>query len=419
MSYLATPRAGANILAYYFLSLINSRGAIVPRCGWTTTKKQKAALQDPDGQAQAHQWPMWSFWNQGGLGKWKEVNFPKTLEGIDQLPLSAREKTKIKKAFQARMKQDVFSQEQPFQSLTRAFAWNMLFTTLNNAYTVSIKSLSLRAQARVRLANPLLDPYFHIKRNENKQALYSLGPELDELWQTTRFGGTPSLHQGLKYSALGNAIDQYRGAVTAETRGLLYNLIDHRHKALHLLSPYTKVALMPDNAGEIIADLALAHIFLASSMAEEVTIYGKDRPYMVKDTMAAEIPYLMHCYDQVFTEIFPNQPSLLYYIYSGQLKVTSHPFTTSGLGFSSTRGQGFGNMLQNKGFNLAILKGEAWTEQMTDVKRMKRDTKISNPWPIPIMSLHVVKNQDLVFDIAPASLDLTRKPVVMRYLHVE
>lgn len=403
-------------LLYYLGAYFRSGKIVLPRPDQTPTEKRKHLLADQDGKAKEGQLSMADTW-EAGIVKWQTVNFPKALKGIEQLPVSQATQEQISQAFRAQVQKEAFDKQDKFKPLTKAFAWNLLFTVVNSAYRQAIGKVSLRERFNIWRANPLSDPFFHVKSAENEAALKSLSKTLGEPWQTLNYNRPPSIYHGIRPAAVGNAIDQFRGAVSLDSP-LLYDLVDHRQEIVELLIDLLpirpKIAFCPDNAGEIMSDLALIHILLAVGF--DVTIFSKDRPYMVKDVNAAEVPYLASYYDQVFTEICPEEATLLHYIYMGRLKISTHPFTTSGLGFSSQLGLQFAEGLKEQGFGVVFIKGEAWVEQLTDVRNLDLDTQLKNPWPIPIVSLHVAKNADLVFGIEPETLDMIKKPVVMRLL---
>ena len=382
---------------------------------------QNTILIDRDGIAKPDQWATQdslTWWNNDGMGRWFKTNYPKIQDGIARLPLSFTTRKAITRTFHIKTQEDVLSQTKIFRPYTRAFAWNVLFSLVNAAYIQATSSISLFEQVCLRRANPLLDPFYHIKREENAQAFRKLPNIISELQKEEKDPSLHSLLLGIKIAAIGNAIDQFRTALPEDSS--VYDLVDHRPKIIQLLTiapPSSMgIAYFTDNAGEIMSDLVLMHMFLA--LGFNVVIFAKDRPYMVKDVMALEIPYLMYRYDEVLGKMFPHQPNFFHYLRKERIRTSTHPFTTSGLGFSSLRGLGFGRSLKKQGFDLAIFKGEAWIEQITDIHKLAKDSKVDNPWQLPICSLHVVKNEDVVFDINSVDLDMERKPVIMRLLAV-
>ncbi|MFH0839182.1 MAG: ARMT1-like domain-containing protein [Candidatus Omnitrophota bacterium] len=373
------------------------------------------------GFASRGQVAMGEIWD-GGIGRWLDATHPdsnlsKFYAGIQGLPINDGIKAKLLDRVKARVESEIISKKDIFKPYIKSYAWHVLFTKLNGIYKDCLEEVRRESEEdyqNIIGINPYLDPFYHVKQEENERDVKDIVQNLKKVF------GIPDerdrLSMAIEISALGNAIDQFRGQLDEAARAKLFYLIDHRRQILdRLMDPATKrIAICTDNSGEVFSDFILIHALLC--MGKEVTIYAKDRPYMVKDVLSDEVNDLIERYDAqlVQLEIMKQYRGLGTYLSSGQLIITTDTFTTSGLEFSSEEGLRFGDALKRAGNQVVILKGEAWVEQLMDVRGLRWSDTFENPWPLDVISLHMGKNASLIFD-APRMPDMNKYNIIIRY----
>ncbi|MDB4349339.1 ARMT1-like domain-containing protein [Omnitrophica bacterium] len=383
------------------------------------TRSSPAELRfEEEGFAKAGQVTAEEVWHvEGGMQRWIESNLPKVYEGIEQLPISAAAKELLRKEVEATMEEQFLSKLERLKPLTKSYAWHVLFILiLNPAYKQAVEMVKeeyVTDYGKILETNPHYDPFYHVKNRANEEELTGLRANIDEVFDADE--ERASLERAISISTLGNARDQFRGSLTEEAETRLFHLVDNRGEILERLIGAKKIAYCTDNAGEIYADLLLIHLLLV--MGKEVTIFSRNEPYATNDVISPEIESLVEAYSGEFATTTHSQKrkNLNEFLKDGSLKVETDEFPASGLGFSSEKGQAFGRRLKQEGHEIAVIKGEAWIETYMDARSTSWQSKIQNPWPIDTISLHMLKNRDLLFD-SPKEPDMEKVNTIMRYI---
>ncbi|MBU1061964.1 MAG: protein-glutamate O-methyltransferase family protein [Candidatus Omnitrophica bacterium] len=338
---------------------------------------------------------------------------------IGCLPISPEARERVLDAVKSGVEKRVMAKKDMIDSLIVSRALAVTYSILTDIYRDALNDRSIIGEEeyqQIKEVNSYLDPFYPIKREVNEQAIEGLDVSINGLFG---FQGSAEerLHKAIEVSALGNRIATINRGLSAGAQSSPIHLVDHRDNIIGKLNDSTtkKIAICIDNAEEIFSDFILIHSLL--SAGKQVVIYARNEPYGVKDVLVAEVPGLIEMYDGKFQRLFSSgeYKSLRTYLSSNRLMIATDRFTTSGLGFSSIEGLMFAKELKEQGFQIVILKGGAWVQQFMDGRRVSWAEKVKNPWPIDVVSLHVVKHPKLIFD-TPYPPDMSQCNVVMRFV---